>query len=100
MVLLSRRDTAASAWCHILTINSFAARHVYLHAHRLRLPAAHSIALCLLAGPAGVACHMVTCAVARALRRRAMRGGATARGTETVAVETETLDDVPEVVAV
>ena len=101
MVLLSRRVTAASAWCHILTINSFAARHVYLHAARYRLPASHSIALCLLAGPAGLACHMVTLAVARVLRRRSLRGGGSAaRGTGTGVMEAGTVDDVPEVVPV
>lgn len=69
MVLLSRRVTAASAWAHILTVNAFAARHVFISATRARIPAVHSILLCLLAGPAGLACHMLTRAAVTAHRR-------------------------------
>lgn len=75
MVLLSRRVTAASAWAHLLTVNSFAARYVFLNARARRVPAAHSILLCLLAGPAGLASHLVT-------RRLVARAKAGVRGPE------------------
>ena len=42
MVLLSRRVTAASAWAHLLTVNSFAARYVFLNARARRVPAVRS----------------------------------------------------------
>ena len=74
MVLLSRRVTAASAWAHLLTVNSFAARYVFLNARARRVPAAHSILLCLLAGPAGLASHLVT--------RRLVERGKAVRGPE------------------
>jgi hypothetical protein len=79
MQLLSRRATAASAWVHLLTINAFAARHAYLDGTRRRLPVAHSLALALLAGPLGLASHLVTKAAVRHLRRRRMAARRRAR---------------------
>jgi hypothetical protein len=73
MALLSRRATAASAWVHLLTINAFSGRHIYLDGLRRRVPVAHSLALSLLAGPLGLACHLATAAAAAALRRRQRR---------------------------
>ena len=75
MALLSRRATAASAWVHLLTINAFSGRHIYLDGLRRRLPVAHSLALSLLAGPLGLACHLLTARAAAAWRvaKRARR---------------------------
>lgn len=72
----SRRATAASAWVHLLTVNAFSGRHIFLDGLRRRLPVAHSLALSLLAGPLGLACHLVTARAAqawRAARRRDRR---------------------------
>jgi hypothetical protein len=81
MVLLSRRVTAASAWAHLLTVNSFAARYVFLNARARRVPATHSILLCLLAGPAGLASHLVTRRLVA--RVKALKGaGAAVNGLE------------------
>jgi len=71
--LLSRRVTAASAWVHLLTVNAFAGRYAYLDATRRRLPCVHSLLLCLLAGPAGLACHLLTRGVVTAWRARRRR---------------------------
>jgi hypothetical protein len=76
MALLSRRATAASAWVHLLTVNAFSGRHIFLDGLRRRLPVAHSLALSLLAGPLGLACHLATARAAqawRAARRRDRR---------------------------
>jgi hypothetical protein len=61
---------------HLLTINAFAARHAYLDSLRSRLPVAHSLALTLVAGPLGLASHLLTKAAVRAWRRRSGRAGA------------------------
>ena len=65
--------TAASAWVHLLTVNAFAGRYAYLDATRRRLPCVHSLLLCLLAGPAGLACHLLTRGVVTAWRARRRR---------------------------
>jgi hypothetical protein len=79
--LLSRRATAASAWVHLLAVNAFLGRHVYLEGCRRRVPTHHSLLLALFAGPAGLACHLLTVAAVAALRRaRARRVGGGERG--------------------
>lgn len=76
--LLSRPATAASCWAHLLTVNGFAAAACAADATRRRLPAAHSVVLILLAGPAGLACHLLTVAIVGAARGAARRRAARA----------------------
>ena len=67
--LLQRRVTAASAWAHLLAVNAFLGRHIYLDGARCRVGVAHSLLLSLFAGPAGLASHLATKAVVLGLRK-------------------------------
>jgi hypothetical protein len=71
VTLLSRRATAASAWAHLLCVNAFAATWLLRDAARARVPVRHSLLLSLLAGPLGLASHLLTRAVVRRRRRQA-----------------------------
>eukprot|EP00898_Chlorokybus_atmophyticus_P002099 jgi/Chlat1/2890/Chrsp2S00357 len=63
-------ETVASAWIHCLALDLFAARHVLLESLRLNVECRHSLVLCMLFGPLGVACHLLTRALAAAMRAR------------------------------
>lgn len=81
--MFARPAAAAASWVHLLSLDLFLARFVYLDAARRRVVAAHSLALCCLAGPLGLACHGATAALAHAVRSRARAaraGTATGRG--------------------
>lgn len=69
--LLQRRVTAASAWAHLLAVNAFLGRHIYLDGARCRVGVAHSLLLSLFAGPAGLASHLATKALVLGVRKMA-----------------------------
>ena len=60
MELLQRRITAASAWAHLLAINAFLGRYIYLDGWRSGVLTQHSLLLALFAGPLGLASHSFT----------------------------------------
>lgn len=57
---LAVTETAAGAWLHLLSLDLFVARHVFLDALHLGVPAAHSLVLCCMFGPCGYLAHTLT----------------------------------------
>ncbi|KAI3429270.1 hypothetical protein D9Q98_005367 [Chlorella vulgaris] len=62
--LFSRWLNAASLWVHLLAVNLFAAREMYLEGQAHGVPTQHSILLCMTVAPIGLLSHAVTKAVA------------------------------------
>eukprot|EP00873_Tetraselmis_striata_P005178 jgi/Tetstr1/425442/TSEL_015889.t1 len=58
--LFSRSLTAASLWLHLLSINLFAARHVFLDGIQHSLPTWHAVFLSAVIGPIGLLVHFLT----------------------------------------
>ncbi|KAG8053574.1 hypothetical protein GUJ93_ZPchr0001g30424 [Zizania palustris] len=52
--------TVASAWIHLLAVDLFAARQVYHDGIKNNIETRHSVSLCLLFCPIGIATHAVT----------------------------------------
>jgi len=77
-VLFSRTWTVASAWVHLLCVDLFMARHIFLECLRDDLPTLHTLVLCMLFGPGGMLCHVATRAVVLAARGRFQPPGAPA----------------------
>lgn len=69
-LMFSRPAAAAAAWVHLLVLDLFMARFVFLDALRRGVPAAHSLALCCMVGPLGLGSHIFTVAVVHWRRRR------------------------------
>lgn len=67
--MFSSTLTVASAWIHLLALDLFAARHVYLDGLKRQLETRHSLVLCLMFGPLGIAMHALTSLVANAFGR-------------------------------
>ncbi|EFN59898.1 hypothetical protein CHLNCDRAFT_132919 [Chlorella variabilis] len=63
--LFSRWLTAASLWVHLLAVNLFAARELYMEGLVEEVPTWHSILLCMTLAPLGLLSHTLTKAVAR-----------------------------------
>lgn len=64
---LATPQTAASAWVHLVSLDLFVARFVYLDGagdgKRAPVPVRHSLVLCCMFGPIGLMSHAVTSAV-------------------------------------
>lgn len=74
--MFARPDAAAASWVHLLGLDLLVARHVHSDALRRRLPAAHSLVLCMMFGPTGLLCHAATRALVQRLRAaQAAAGG-------------------------
>ncbi|XP_044973695.1 protein MAO HUZI 4, chloroplastic-like [Hordeum vulgare subsp. vulgare] len=52
--------TVASAWIHLLAVDLFAARQVYHDGIKNNIETRHSVSLCLLFCPIGIAAHALT----------------------------------------
>uniref|UniRef100_A0A0E0BWG0 Uncharacterized protein n=1 Tax=Oryza meridionalis TaxID=40149 RepID=A0A0E0BWG0_9ORYZ len=52
--------TVASAWIHLLAVDLFAARQVYHDGIKNNIETRHSVSLCLLFCPIGIATHILT----------------------------------------
>uniref|UniRef100_A0A0E0FFQ1 Protein MAO HUZI 4, chloroplastic n=1 Tax=Oryza nivara TaxID=4536 RepID=A0A0E0FFQ1_ORYNI len=52
--------TVASAWIHLLAVDLFAARQVYHDGIKNNIETRHSVSLCLLFCPIGIATHVLT----------------------------------------
>ena len=57
---MATAETAVTAWIHLLSLDLFVARHVYLDAIRTEVPAAHSLVFCCMFGPVGYLSHTLT----------------------------------------
>lgn len=60
VTLFSRVPTAASLWVHLLAVDLFAARHIYLEGMQYGTPTWHSILLCMTVAPLGLLSHHLT----------------------------------------
>jgi hypothetical protein len=69
---MATSETAASAWVHLLSLDFFVARFVYLDSAKYsssagdlvaRIPVRHSLILCCMFGPLGLMSHALTRAI-------------------------------------
>ena len=51
---------AATGWIHFLALDLFLGRYIYLEGQRTGVWTAHSLILCLFAGPMGLLSHILT----------------------------------------
>ncbi|KAK6125440.1 hypothetical protein DH2020_040816 [Rehmannia glutinosa] len=58
--MFSSEMTLASAWIHLLAVDLFAARQVYLEGLQNNIETRHSVSLCLLFCPIGILAHFIT----------------------------------------
>ncbi|KAE8799044.1 Protein MAO HUZI 4, chloroplastic [Hordeum vulgare] len=58
--MLASEMTVASAWIHLLAVDLFAARQVYHDGSKNNIETRHSVSLCLLFCPIGIAAHALT----------------------------------------
>ncbi len=63
-------QAAATGWIHFLVMDLFVGRWIYLEGQRTGLWTAHSLLLCLFAGPLGLLSHVLTDGMVSAVRRR------------------------------
>lgn len=61
--------TVASAWIHLLAVDLFAARQVYHDGIKNNIETRHSVSLCLLFCPIGIATHVLTKVLAGSIGR-------------------------------
>ena len=62
---MSTAETAAAAWIHLLSLDLFVARHVFLDSVATSTPSRHSLVLCCMFGPVGYLSHTLTKALCR-----------------------------------
>ena len=53
-------SAAATGWIHFLVLDLFLGRYIYLEGQRTGVWTAHSLILCLFAGPMGLLSHILT----------------------------------------
>lgn len=58
--MFANEMTLASAWIHLLTVDLFAARQVFHDGLKNNVETRHSVSLCLLFCPIGIATHAIT----------------------------------------
>ncbi|XP_058751277.1 protein ABA DEFICIENT 4, chloroplastic-like isoform X2 [Vicia villosa] len=58
--MFSSEMTLASAWIHLLVIDLFAARQVFLDGQENEIETRHSVSLCLFFCPVGILSHVIT----------------------------------------
>ncbi|KAJ6364862.1 hypothetical protein OIU76_029771 [Salix suchowensis] len=63
--MFSNEMTLASAWIHLLAVDLFAARQVFNDGLENEVETRHSVSLCLLFCPIGIATHFITKALTR-----------------------------------
>ncbi|RDX74871.1 Protein ABA DEFICIENT 4, chloroplastic, partial [Mucuna pruriens] len=63
--MFSSEMTLASAWIHLLVIDLFAARHVFLDGLENQIETRHSVSMCLFFCPIGVLTHVITKAMTK-----------------------------------
>nr|GEX81951.1 protein ABA deficient 4, chloroplastic [Tanacetum cinerariifolium] len=67
--MFSNEMTLASAWIHLLAIDLYAARQVYLDGLENEIETRHSVSLCLLFCPIGILIHTITKALINTSRK-------------------------------
>ncbi|KAJ0962717.1 hypothetical protein J5N97_027839 [Dioscorea zingiberensis] len=58
--MFSNEMTVSSAWIHLLAVDLFAARQVFHDGLKNKIETRHSVSLCLLFCPVGIATHVIT----------------------------------------
>lgn len=58
--LFSDENIAATGWVHYLAMDLFVGRYIYLQGQKTGAWTAHSLCLCLFAGPMGLLSHILT----------------------------------------
>lgn len=58
--MFSNEMTLASAWIHLLAVDLFAARQVFMDGLENEIETRHSVSLCLLFCPIGIVTHAIT----------------------------------------
>ncbi|MBD2038367.1 DUF4281 domain-containing protein [Leptolyngbya sp. FACHB-321] len=61
----SDERAAATGWAHFLVMDLFVGRWIYWEGQRTNVWTAHSLVLCLFAGPVGLLSHIVTVLLAQ-----------------------------------
>ncbi|GAQ84411.1 abscisic acid -deficient 4 protein [Klebsormidium nitens] len=67
--MFSSMLTVSSAWIHLLAVDLFAGRNIYLDSITHNLPSRHSLVLCLMFGPVGIFSHLFTKNIVMAWRK-------------------------------
>nr|CAD1838164.1 unnamed protein product [Ananas comosus var. bracteatus] len=67
--MFTNEMTVASAWIHLLAVDLFAARQVFHDGLKNNVETRHSVSLCLLFCPIGIATHALTKVLARGANR-------------------------------
>ncbi|KAL2335272.1 hypothetical protein Fmac_016485 [Flemingia macrophylla] len=67
--MFSSEMTLASAWIHLLVIDLFAARHVFLDGQENQIETRHSVSMCLFFCPIGVLTHVITKEITKSARK-------------------------------
>ncbi|KAG4911938.1 hypothetical protein AAZX31_19G042600 [Glycine max] len=67
--MFSSEMTLASAWIHLLVMDLFAARHVFLDGLENQIETRHSVSLCLFFCPIGVLSHAITKEMTKSARK-------------------------------
>lgn len=63
--LLQCKQLTSLAWTHLVLLDMFQARFVYIDGQRHGIPVRHSLLLCFMFGPLGLLFHMMTKALIR-----------------------------------
>ncbi|XP_004516666.1 protein ABA DEFICIENT 4, chloroplastic-like isoform X1 [Cicer arietinum] len=63
--MFSSEMTLASAWIHLLVVDLFAARQVFLDGQENQIETRHSVSLCLFFCPVGILSHVITKAMTK-----------------------------------
>ncbi|PKU61458.1 protein ABA DEFICIENT 4, chloroplastic isoform X2 [Dendrobium catenatum] len=58
--MFANEKTMASAWIHLLVVDLYAARQVFLDGLKSNVETRHSVTLCLLSCPIGILTHVIT----------------------------------------
>lgn len=58
--LAQSREVTCLAWLHLLLLDLFQARYVFMDGLRRRIPTRHSLVLCFMFGPIGLLSHLLT----------------------------------------
>ncbi|CAK8533218.1 unnamed protein product [Lathyrus sativus] len=66
--MFSSEMTLASAWIHLLVIDLFAARQVFVDGQENGIETRHSVSLCLFFCPIGILSHVITKAMTKTIK--------------------------------
>lgn len=74
----AEESAAATGWIHFLVLDLFLGRYIYLEGQRTGVWTAHSLILCLFAGPMGLLSHILTYWIGEKLFNRSEEEASTA----------------------